>query len=154
MKQALRICRRVESAFSGFQSAMRSAVEFYWCLPFAQTGCDKRRNPPRVTRHFTSLTVDSSVFDVHFVSGLELTAGILSLHGLHSRRGAFPVACNRFVACWAVDRAALTPVFPDPEKYSVADPYTFLSVALMVFILCAELLSVDAHISRKVRTAR
>jgi putative oxidoreductase len=154
MKQALRICRRVESAFSGFQSAMRSAVEFYWCLPFAQTGCDKRRNPPRVTRHFTSLTVDSSVFYVHFVSGLELTAGILSLHGLHSRRGAFPVACNRFVACRAVDRAALTPVFPDPGKYSVADPYTFLSVALMVFILCAELLSVDAHISRKARTAR
>jgi putative oxidoreductase len=155
MKQALRNCRRVESAFSTFQSAMQSAVELYWGFPFAQTGWDKRRNPPRVTRFFTNLNVSSSVFDAHFVSGLELTAGILPLLALLSRRGAFPFACNRFVACWTVDRAALTPVLPDPPgKFSVADPYTFLSVALMVFVLGAGLFSVDTHISWKLRTAR
>jgi putative oxidoreductase len=154
MKQALRICGHVESAFSTLQSAMRSAVELYWSFPFAQTGWAKRRNPPRMTRFFTSLNVASSVFDAHFVSGLELTVGILPLLGLLSRRGAFPSACNRFVACWTVDRAALTPVFPDPGRFSVADPNTFLSAALMVFILDAGLSSVDTHISKKVRTAR
>jgi putative oxidoreductase len=55
---------------------------------------------------------------------------------------------------FAVDRAAFTPVFPDPGKFSVADPYTFLNAALMVFILGAGLFSVDTHISKKVRTAR
>jgi hypothetical protein len=39
-------------------------------------------------------------------------------------------------------------------KFSVADRYTFLSPALMVFILGAELFSVDAYISKKVRTAQ
>ena len=146
MKQALRICRHVESAFSTLQSAMRSAVELYWGFPFAQC------NPPRI-RFFTSLNVASSVFDAHFVSGLELTVGILSLLGLLSRRGTSPFACNRFVACWTVDRAALPPVFPDPGKFCVADPYTFLSAALMVFILGAGLFSVDTHISKEGRTA-
>jgi uncharacterized membrane protein YphA (DoxX/SURF4 family) len=154
MKQALRICRRIESAFSTLQPAMRSAVELYWSFPFAQAGWAKRRNPPRMTRFFTSLNVASSVFDAHFVSGLELTAGILSLLGLLSRRSAFPFACNRFVACWTVDRAALTPVLPDPGKFSVVDPYTFVSAALMVSVVGAGLFSVDIHISRKVRTAR
>jgi putative oxidoreductase len=154
MKQALRICRHVESAFSTLQSAMRSAVELYWGFPFAQTDWAKRRNPPRMARFFTSLNVASSVFDAHFVSGLELTVEILSLLGLLSRRGAFPSACNQFVACWTVDLAALTPVFPDPGKFSVADPYTFLNAALMVFISGAGLFSVDTHISKKVRTAR
>jgi putative oxidoreductase len=151
MKQALRIRRRVESTFSTLQPAMRLAAEFYWGFPFAQTGWAKRRNPPRMTRFFTSLNVASSVFDAHFVSGLKLTAGILSLFGLLFRRGAFPFACNRFVA---VDRAAFTPVFPDPGKFSLAVPYTFLSAALMAFISSAGLFSVDTHSSKKVRTAR
>jgi hypothetical protein len=54
----------------------------------------------------------------------------------------------------AVDRAALTPIFPDPEKLSGADPYTFPSVAPMVFILGAGLFSVDTPMVKKVRTAR
>lgn len=151
MKQALRIRRRVESAFSTLQSAMRLAAEFYWGFPFAQTGWVKQRNLPRMTRFFTSLNVASSVFDAHFVSGLELTVGILSLFGLLFRRGAFSFACNRFVA---VDRAAFIPVFPDTGRFSVAEPYTFLSASLMAFILGAGLFSVDTHISKKVRTAR
>jgi putative oxidoreductase len=107
-----------------------------------------------MTRFFTSLNVASSVFDAHFGSGLELTVGILSLLGLLSWRGAFPFTCNGFVAFWTVDRGALTPVFPDPGKFSVADPSPFLSAALMVFIVGAGLFSVDTHISNKVRTAR
>jgi Sigma-70 region 2 len=62
-----------------------------------------------------------------------------------------PFACHRFVACWTVARAAFTPVFPNPGTFSVADPYTFLSVVLMVFVLDAGLFSVDTHISKKVR---
>jgi hypothetical protein len=68
MKQALRICCHVESAFSTWQSAMRSAVEHDWGFPVAQTGWAKRRNPPKMTGFFASLKVASSVFDAHFVS--------------------------------------------------------------------------------------
>jgi hypothetical protein len=53
-----------------------------------------------------------------------------------------------------VDRAAPTLVFPDPGKFSVADPNTFLSAPLMEFIVVARLFSVDTHISKKVRAAR
>jgi putative oxidoreductase len=153
MKQALRICRRVESTFSTLQSTMRLAVGFYWGFRFAQTGWVKRRNPPRIIRLFTSLNVAFSVFDAHFVSGLELAVGILPMLGLFCRRVAFPFACNLFVA-WAVGCAALTPVFPDPGRFSVADPYIFLFAALMVFILGAGLFSIDTPIAKKMRTAR
>lgn len=54
----------------------------------------------------------------------------------------------------AMARAALTPVFLDPGKFFVALPYTFLSAALMVFVLDAGLFSADGHISKQVRTAR
>ena len=133
MKQALRICRRVESAFSPLQSAIRSAM-FYCCFRFGQTGCVKRRNPPGMTRFFTSLTAAYPVFDAYFVSGLELTVEIPSILGMLSRRGTFPFACSRFFAYLTVDRAALEPVFPDPGRFYVADPNTFLSAALMSFI--------------------
>jgi putative oxidoreductase len=150
VKQALRICRHVESAFTTLQSAMRSAVELYWGFPFAQTGWAKRRNPPRMTRFFTGLNVASSVFDAHFVSGLQLAVGILSLLGLLSRRGAFPFSCIRFVAL-AVDRAALTPVFPDPGKFYAADPYTFQFASLRMLIFGAGLFEIDALIAKRLK---
>ena len=54
----------------------------------------------------------------------------------------------------SVDRAALAPVFADSGKLSVADPYTFPSVAPMVLILGAGLFSADTHIVKKVGRAR
>ena len=89
MKQALRICRHVESAFATLQYAMRSAIEVYRCFAFAQPGRVKQRNPPRMARFFTSLHAASSGFDAHFVSVLELTVEILSLLSLLSWRGVF-----------------------------------------------------------------
>ena len=129
MKQDLRICRQVESAASTLQSAMRSAAGLYWSFPFAQTDWVKPRNPLRITRLFTTRNVAFPVLDAHFVSGLELTAGILSPLGLLSRRGAFSFACNRFLACWTVDRHTLTPVFPGLGRFSVADPYKLIGDA-------------------------
>ena len=154
MKQALRICRRVESAFSALQPAMRSALGPYCGFRLAQTGWAKRRNSTRIIRFSTSLNPAFSVFDAHFASRLELTFGGLAMLGLLSRRGEFPFACNVFVQYWAADRAAITPVFPDPGGFSVADPYSFMFAALMVFILGAGLFSVDTHSTKKVRTAR
>jgi hypothetical protein len=61
MEQALRNCRRAESAFSTFQSAMRSAVELYWGFSFAQTGWDKRRNSPRVISGAGLFSVDTHI---------------------------------------------------------------------------------------------
>jgi hypothetical protein len=50
--------------------------------------------------------------------------------------------------------ATRSAVFPDPWKLSVAVPYTFLSAAVMIFMLGAGLFSVDTHISKKMRIAR
>jgi putative oxidoreductase len=154
VKQALGICRRVEPAFATLRPAMRLAVGPYWGFRFVQTGWAKRRNPPRIIGFSTSLEAAFSVFDAHFASRLELTLGILVMLGLLSRRGEVSFACNGFVQSWTADRAAPAPAFPNPGRFSVADPYSFLFAALMGFILGAGLFSLDTHSTKKVRTAR
>jgi putative oxidoreductase len=154
VKQALGICRRVEPGFATLRPAMRLAVGPYWGFRFVQTGWAKRPNPSRIIGFSTRLEAAFSVFDAHFASRLELTLGVLVMLGLLSRRGELSFACNVFVQSWTADRAALTPVFPDPGRFSVTDPYSFLFAALMVFILAAGLFSLDTHSTKKVRTAR
>ena len=154
MKQALHICRRVESAFSTLQPAMRSAVEPYWGFRFTQSGWAKRRNRLRIMRFSLSLNASFSVFDAHFASRLELQLGILAMLGLLCRRGKLPFAGKGYVAYWTADGAALTPVFADPGRSWVADPCSFVFRALVGFILGAQLFSVDTHCTKKQRTAR
>jgi hypothetical protein len=64
-------------------------------------------------------------FSACFISGLEFFGGLLLILGLASRPTGFLLAENMLVAYWTADHDALISVFSDPEKFYVADPYTF-----------------------------
>jgi putative oxidoreductase len=154
VKQAVRICRRVESAFSALQPAMRSAVGPCWGFRFAHSGWAKRRNRLRIMGFSLCLNAAFSVFDTYPASRVELTLEVLAMPGPLCRRGELPFAGDGFFAYSRAVRAALTPVFPGPGRFWVADPCSFVFRSLMRFILVTGLFSVDAQSTKKVRTAR
>jgi putative oxidoreductase len=154
MSQLLAIYRRVVAALSTLQSPMLLAVRLYWGFQFAQTGWGKLHHLDKITAFFASLNIPFPGLNAPFISTLEFAGGILLGVGLLSRSIAFLLACNMFVAYWTADREALTSIFSDPDKFYVADPYTFLFASLMVLIFGAGLLSVDTLIAKRFKATK
>jgi putative oxidoreductase len=151
MSQLLYAYRRIISAFSPLQSAMLLAVRLYWGFQFAQTGWGKLHHLPKITAFFANLNIPFPGFNAPFISTLEFAGGILFMLGLLSRPIAFLLACNMFVAYLTADHEALVSIFSDPDRFYVADPYTFLFASLMVLIFGAGLYSVDTLIAGHLR---
>ena len=102
-----------------------------------------------VTDFLTSLNLSAPGLTAHFVSGLELVGGILLILRLGSRLIGIALTVNMLVAYWAADKEALFAVFSDPEKFYVADPYTFLFASAMVLVFGAGLFSLHALLVRR-----
>jgi putative oxidoreductase len=102
----------------------------------------------RVTDFFASLNIPFSHANAVFVSNLEFFGGILLILGLASRLTGLALTGNMLVAYITADREALGSIFSDPGKFYAADPFTFLSVSVIVLAFGAGLFSIDAVIAR------
>jgi putative oxidoreductase len=150
-KKLLNVYRRITVGLSFLQSPMLLVVRLYWRFQFVQIGWRKLHNLAKITGFFASLNVAVPGFTEPAISTLEFIGGILLIVGIFSSPIAFLLACNMFVAYWTADREALTPVFSDPGKFYVADPYTFLFASLMVLIFGAGLFAVDTLIAKRMK---
>jgi putative oxidoreductase len=131
------------------QSSFLLLVRLYWGWQFAQTGWGKLHNLPKITEFFTSLNLPFPAFTAQFVAGVEFIGGILLILGLLSRFTGLVLSINMFVAYWTADHEALKSIFSDPEKFYIADPYTFLFASLMVMIFGAGAFSLDKVIASR-----
>jgi putative oxidoreductase len=61
------------------------------------------------------------------------------------------LAVDMFVAYWTADHDALVSIFSDAGKFYVADPFTFLFVALIVLIFGAGLFSADTILAKRLK---
>jgi putative oxidoreductase len=143
MRQLLNVYRRIVPGLSTPQSPMLLAARLFWGFQFAQTGWGKFENLAKIMGFFASLNIPVPGFTASAVSLLEFVGGILLLLGLFSRPVAFLLTCNMFVAYWTADHDALTPVFSDPGKFYVADPYILLFASSIVLIFGGGLFAVD-----------
>ncbi len=74
---------------------------------------------------------------------LELAGGVLLVMGLFSRAIAVPLVINLTAAYLLANREALFSVFSEPEKFYIADPYTFLFASVLVLIFGPGGISLD-----------
>ncbi|WP_051978750.1 DoxX family protein [Edaphobacter aggregans] len=130
-------------------SPLLLAVRLYWGWQFVQTGLGKLRNQEKVVDFFTSLNIPFPALNAHFVSGLEFFGGILLILGLFSRPISLLLTGSMFVAYWTADHEALLSIFSNPEKFYGADPFPFLSAAVLIFAFGPGRFSLDALIASK-----
>jgi putative oxidoreductase len=150
MVRMMRVYGGIATKMNHLQPPFLLAIRLYWGWQFAQTGWGKMQNIAKITGFFMSLNIPFPAFSAHFISGLEFSGGVLLILGLASRLTGFLLAANMLVAYWTADHDALVYVFSDPEKFYVADPYSFLFASLMVLIFGAGALSADRLIVKKV----
>ena len=149
MKALLDLYMRFSGLISKPQFPFLLVVRLYWGWQFAQSGWGKLHHLDKVNDFFTCLNLQAPRLTAHFVSGLELVGGILLILGLGSRLIGLVLTVNMLVAYWAADKEALFAVFSDPEKFYVADPFTFLFASAMALVFGAGLFSLHALLVRR-----
>jgi putative oxidoreductase len=118
-------------------------VRLYWGVQLAQNGWGKLHNLARVTEFFSSLSLPAPGPTAIFVSTVEFLGGILLAVGLFSRLTGVVLTVDMTMAYITADREALFSIFSDPGKFYVADAYTFLFAALLIFIFGPGIFSLD-----------
>jgi putative oxidoreductase len=136
-------------AASSLESPFLLIVRLYWGWQFVQTGWGKLGDLGKVTNYFTTLGIPAPAVNAYFISGLEFAGGILLAIGLGSRLIAFLLAADMAVAYWVGDHDALLSFFSDPDKFSMAAPFTFLVASLMVLIFGPGKLALDEWIGKR-----
>lgn len=123
-------------------------VRLYWGWQFTQTGWGKLHNLGHVREFFESLGIPAPGIMAPSIATLEFVGGLLLILGLGTRLIGLLLAGNMFTAYITADREALSSIFSDPGKFYNADPFTFLFAAVIVLVLGAGAISLDALLSR------
>jgi len=119
---------------NSLQSPLLLAIRLYWGWQFAQTGWGKLHNLDRVTQFFTTLNIPAPHLNAIVCALVEFVGGILLALGLGSRIVSLFLFVNMSVAFLTADLDAVKQIFSDPDKFYIADPYTFWFAALLILI--------------------
>src|SRR5713101_378785 len=145
----------IETAYAWFvraanllQAPFLLAVRLYWGWQLVQSGWGKLHNLPKVTDFFTSLNLPMPAQMAVFISCVEIFGGIFLALGLLSRLTALGLTVNMIMAYVTADREALLSVFSDPDKFSAAAPYTFLTASLIVLVFGPGKFALDTLLDR------
>jgi len=137
---------------SSLQSPLLLSIRVYfglWPAGIALNGWGKLHNLGRVTQFFASLGLPAPGATATFVSTFEFVAGILLAMGLLSRVAALGLVIDMLTAYITSDREALSSFFVDPSKFYGADPFIYLAVGLVIFVLGPGKISLDYLIERR-----
>ena len=126
---------------SNLQSPFLLFLRIVMGYQFIISGWGKLHNLSQITGFFTSLHLPFPAFTAVFVSNVELFGGIFLLLGLFSRLTCLVLSINMLVAYLTADFENFTSW--DFDKFTKADPFTFLFVALLVLIFGPGLFSID-----------
>jgi putative oxidoreductase len=129
---------------SSLQSPFLLVLRLYWGWQFMETGWGKLVNINKVVGFFTDLGIPAPAVNAYFVSALEFGGGVLLVLGLGSRLIAIPLVIDMIVAYITADREALFSIILNPDKFTAAAPYPFLTASLIVLIFGPGKASIDA----------
>jgi putative oxidoreductase len=138
---------RVLPFVSYAQSPFLLFARLYWGWQLAQSGWGKLHNLDKVAEFFTSLNLSSPAHMAVFIACVEFFGGIFFVLGAFSRITSLVLTVNLTMAYVIADRAALFSIFSDPDKFTAAAPYNFLSASLLVLIFGAGKISADRAVA-------
>ncbi|KAB2642263.1 MAG: DoxX family protein, partial [Verrucomicrobia bacterium] len=111
---------------------------------FFLTGKGKLLNLDKTASFFADLGIPLPKLNAMVVGSLECFGGLLLLAGLFSRVVSLPLMVSMLVAYATADRDALQSILSDPDKFTSATPFLFLSALVIVFAFGPGRLSLDA----------
>jgi len=132
---------------SSLQSALLLALRLYWGWSFFQTGKGKLMNLDQTTEFFTTLHIPFPGLNAALAGATECFGGLFLLLGLASRLTALPLIGTMIVAYLTAEIEVVKNVFNDPDKFTAADPFLFLLVALIVLVFGPGAFSLDRLIT-------
>lgn len=149
MQAIIRLYQRFAAATTWLQSPLLLFIRLYWGWQFMTNGWGKLHHLDKIAGFFGSLNIPLPGVAAPCIATLECVGGILLILGLGTRLVAFLLSCNMLVAFWTADHDAFTGIFRDPDKFVVADPFSFLFASLVCLAFGAGFLSLDALIQRR-----
>lgn len=141
--------RRFTAATTWLQSPLLLFIRLYWGWQFMTNGWGKLHHLDKISSFFASLNIPLPGVAAPCVATLECLGGALLILGLGTRLIAFLLSCNMLVAFWTADREAFAGIFRDPDKFVIADPFSFLFASLVCLAFGAGLFSLDALLARR-----
>lgn len=124
-------------------------LRLYWGWSFMQTGWGKLTHLDRTAGYFASLNIPAPKLNAMMAGGTECIGGVLLLLGLYTRFATPALIFTMIIAYATAERESLNAIFNDPDKFTGADPFLFLLVALIVFAFGPGRLSLDALLRKK-----
>ena len=137
-----------DSAASFLQSPVLLIIRLYWGFQFMQTGWGKLTHLARVSGYFASLGIPAPHLNAALAGTTETVGGLLLLLGLFARVACLPLTFVLCIAYATAERAALSAIFTDPDKFTAATPFLFLFAVLVVLAFGPGRLSLDAFRTR------
>jgi putative oxidoreductase len=151
MSKVITKVRQWHEQFFGLVSYLQSPflliVRLYWGWQLAQSGWGKLHNLSNVGEYFATLGLPMPAQMAAFIACVEFFGGIFLALGLASRITALVLTVNVTMAYVIGDREALLSFFSDPDKFTAAAPFVFLTVSLIVLIFGAGRISTDTAIT-------
>ena len=136
---------------SSLQSPFLLVLRLFMGWQFAIAGWAKLHSVAQITGFFTSLHLPFPAFTAVFVANVEFFGGILLMLGLFSRITGLVLSINMLVAYLTADLDSFKGW--DFDKFTKADPFTFLIASLIILIFGAGVFSVDWLLHRRFRSA-
>ena len=131
------------------QSPLLLVVRLYWGWAFFATGKAALLHLDRTTRYFVSIDIPLPQLNAILAGGAECLGGLLLLLGGFSRASSALLVFVMSVAYAMGERASLRALFNDPDKFTSAPPFLFLSAALLVLAFGPGKFSLDHFWSKK-----
>jgi putative oxidoreductase len=126
------------------QSPLLLVLRLYWGWSFMQTGWGKLTHLERTAGYFASLDLPWPKLNAVLAGGTECGGGLLLLLGLASRLATVPLIFTMVVAFATAHREEVGALFSEPDRFTAADPFLFLLVAVLVLAFGPGKLSLDA----------
>lgn len=117
---------------SYLQSPLLFVLRLYWGWSFMQTGWGKLTHLDRTAGYFASLDIPWPKLNAVLAGGTECVGGLLLLLGLASRLATVPLVFTMIVAFATAHREDVGALFSEPDRFTAAEPFLFLLVAVLV----------------------
>jgi putative oxidoreductase len=137
----------IDSVLAGVARALHSplllVVRLFWGWQFFQTGWGKLMNLEKTTAFFASLDLPLPKLNAIAAGSVEAFGGLLLLVGFKTRWVTPALIFTMLVAYLTADLDAVKAIWSDPDKFTGAAPFLFLSASVLVFVFGPGKFSVD-----------
>lgn len=133
----------VSSFANHLKSPLLLAIRLFWGGSFVVTGLGKFEHLAKVVDFFRSLGIPLPFLSATLTASIEMICGACLLLGLASRLITIPLILTMITAILTSEKAALTHILSDPQRFIHTDPFSFLFASLIIFVFGPGSVSID-----------